>query len=333
MLVFEFSRDLQHFFPFLSSPSPSPSPSLSSLSHTHTHLSAQALRIFIKRIEEFSSMPERTQQGWIDNQIFLRLLRHSKNNIGMSHDLQLTNIHGDYLFNENTTISYYGNSQGSVIGGGYFSSSLDLQRGVLGVPGCPFALLLSRSKDFAPYHAAMKFQIWDSIDVRLYLSLMQQLWDNAESGGWLTNLVRPSSKYPNKAVLLQAALGDAQVTTLGAEFMARTLEASTIEPETRRVYGVPERRAPWKVGTADGTIEKHGGNNGFVEWKYDDAPPVPHDRDLPPTDGMDTHECPRREPKAQEQLAYFLINNEIVQTCPKGHVCESKKCPDGRSNN
>ena len=162
----------------------------------------------------------------------------------------------------------------------------------------------------------------------MYLSLMQQLWDNSESGGWLTNLVRPGSdKYPAKSVLLQAALGDAQVTTLAAELMARTLGASTVEPETRRVYGVPERKAPWRVGGVG------GGNNGFVEWKYDDVPPVPHDRDLPPTDGMDTHECPRREPRAQEQLYNFLVLNEIVQTCQEGHVCESKKCPDGRSNN
>ena len=120
---------------------------------------------------------------------------------------------------------------------------------------------------------------------------------------------------------MQAALGDAQVTTVAAEFMARSLNASTIQPQTRYVYGLQERKAPWKV---------EGRGNALVEWKYDDAPAVRRDRDLPPV-SHDTHECPRREARAQEQLYYFLVDHEIVQTCDG--ICESKKCPDGRSDN
>ena len=129
--------------------------------------------------------------------------------------------------------------------------------------------------------------------------------------------------------------------TVAGEFMARSLKASTIHPETRFVYGVPERKAPWKAGA--GTSSKSGSGrqsgrqsgskNGFVEWKYDDAPPIRRDRDVPPTDGKDTHECPRREPKAQEQLYNFLVLHQIVQTCEEGKICESKKCPSGHSNN
>ena len=311
-----------------------------------------ALRIFTKRIEEFSSIPERTQQGWIDNQLFLRMLRND--NIGMQHDPHLktngtASIPSTFLIQtENkdlsrgprtteTPISYYGNSQGSVIGGGYFASSLDLTHAVLGVPGCPFSLLLSRSKDFAPYHGAMKLQVWDSLGVRIYLSLIQQLWDSAESGGWLTNIVNPPNKwmhpkghvYPKKYTLLQAALGDAQVTTVAGEFMARTLKANTVQPETRYVYGVSERTAPWNVDAVN--VSTSG--NALVEWLYDDAPPVRRDRDLPPTDGMDTHECPRREKRAQDQIFYFLCSHQVVQTCDKGEICESKTCPSGHSKN
>ena len=335
-----------------------------------------ALRIFTKKIEEFASMPERTQQGWIDNQLFLRLLRNG--NIGMRNSTFLRTGMGDQFIAKTTPISYYGNSQGSIIGGGYFSSSLDLTHAVLGVPGTPFSLLLSRSKDFAPYHAAMKFQVWNAIDVRIYLSMLQNIWDAGESAGWLTNIIEAgkpqrketvATKYPEKFVLLQAAIGDAQVTTgeqkrvlllvvvvveflephlffcrpqtVAGEFMARSLKASTIHPETRFVYGVPERTAPWKAGA--GTSSKSGSGrqsgrqsgskNGFVEWKYDDAPPIRRDRDVPPTDGKDTHECPRREPKAQEQLYNFLVLHQIVQTCEEGKICESKKCPSGHSNN
>ena len=282
-----------------------------------------ALRIFTKRIEEFESLPSRTQQGWIDNQLLLKMFQNKQ--FGLLNNQHLkTEDDATYLLNNRTKMSYYGNSQGSVIGGGYFASSLELTHAVLGVPGAPFSLLLSRSKDFSPYHIAMKLQLWDAIDLRIYLSLMQQLWDSAESGGWLLN-IQPSpakdSKYPSKFALLQAALGDAQVTTVAAEFMARSLNASTIQPQTRYVYGLRERKAPWKV---------EGRGNALVEWKYDDAPPVRRDRDLPPV-SHDTHECPRREARAQEQLYYFLVDHEIVQTCDG--ICESKKCPDGRSDN
>ncbi len=64
------------------------------------------------------------------------------------------------------------------------------------------------------------------------------------SGGWLhfmTQLVRPGTV--RKQVLLQAALGDAQVTPLGAELMARAYSASTIYNQTRPVFGVAETRA------------------------------------------------------------------------------------------
>ena len=287
-----------------------------------------ALRIFTKRIGEFSSIPERTQQGWIDNQLFLRLVKGR-----LAEDAHLTTASGMPLLpnGKNTTVGYYGNSQGSVIGGGYFSSSLDLKRGVLGVPGAPFALILSRSKDFAPYHSAFRLQIWNAIDLRIFLSLLQLLWDASESGGWLSNVVHAERYgYPPKRVLLQAAFGDAQVTTIAAEVMARSFHANTIQPETRHIFNVPERKAPWNVVGAKGGSNS---NNAIVEYLYDDAPPVRRDRNTPPTDGMDTHECPRREKRTQRQLDQFLVHGIIMQPCEDGKICESKTCPKGNSNN
>jgi hypothetical protein len=276
-------------------------------------------------------MPERTQQGWIDNQLFLRLVKGR-----LASHADFTTASGAPVLPKgmNTTTGYYGNSQGSVIGGGYFSSSKDLRRAVLGVPGAPFALLLSRSKDFAPYHAAFRLQAWTAVDLRIFLSLMQLVWDPAESGGWLGNVVDAEKHgYPPKRVLLQAALGDAQVTTVAAELMARTFRASTIQPQTRYVFGVPERRAPWHVDEQDHVPAGVQSNNALVEYLYDDAPPVRRDRDVPPTDGKDTHECPRREARAQEQLDSFLVHGVVMQPCEGGRICESKTCPSGDSNN
>ena len=117
---------------------------------------------------------------------------------------------------------------------------------------------------------------------------------------------------------MQAALGDAQVPIVAGEFMGRTYRTNTIAPQTRPVYGMVEKIPPFEDG------------NGYVEFKYDDVPPAPI-LDIPPTDGKDTHECPRRERRGQDQIHDFFILNQIVQHC-KG-ICESKRCPRGDSRN
>ena len=70
--------------------------------------------------------------------------------------------------------------------------------------------------------------------------------------------------------------------------------------------------------------------NGFVEFKYDDVPNAPV-IDTTPTDGKDTHECPRRERRGQDQIHDFFVLDQIVQHCDG--ICESKTCPKGNSRN
>ena len=44
--------------------------------------------------------------------------------------------------------SYTGNSEGGIFGTVYMAVTQDVERGVLGVPGGPYAMLLPRSHDF-----------------------------------------------------------------------------------------------------------------------------------------------------------------------------------------
>jgi len=272
-----------------------------------------ALRMFMGRIDEFAAMPERTQQGFLNKALMIRLIR---GHLAAHVDFQIPGKSQSFVSNT-TKISYYGNSQGSVVGGGYFGSSKELSRATLGVPGCPFALVLTRSKDFAPYHMFLKFQLFNQRDARIYISIIQQLWDPGESAGWMHSTRDNNwNGYPKKHVLLQAAIGDAQVSVVSGEFMARSFKCNTIHPQYAPVYGIPERVAPFS-------------GNGFVEWKYDDVPPTPF-MDTPPLRG-DTHECPRRERRGQDQMHDFFMQEEVTQHC--AGVCESKTCPRGNSDN
>ena len=68
----------------------------------------------------------------------------------------------------------------------------------------------------------------------------------------------PLPDTPAKDVLLQVAVGDAQVTTLGAHISARMWDAPVLAPQTRPVWGV-EEAAPGYSGSA------------LVEWLYVDV--------------------------------------------------------------
>lgn len=265
-----------------------------------------AMRVFLGKASEFATVPERTMQGWVDNHCFLTLVRGA-----LARDPAM--FMGDTpLVGADTPLRYYGNSQGSVIGGGYFASSTQLSQAVLGVPGCPFALLLSRSKDFDEFDAILRLQLWSRRDLRIFITVIQQLWDPAETSGWLSN-VQPyqMGEYPAKHVLLQAGIGDGQVSTIAGQFMARSMNCSTVTPQTRPVFGVEERPANFSGEFV----------NAYVEWKFDDVPPIPFTNTPPKSD---THECPRRMLAGQKQIALFFEKGIIVQTC--NGTCHNATC-------
>lgn len=204
---------------------------------------------------------------------------------------------------------YYGNSQGGILGAAYLAWSPDITRGVLGVNGGPYSLLLTRSHDFEDFFRIFKEKFLDFRDISLFVNgLTQQVWDPVEPGGWMWDMTR-DVETP-KDVLMQVAIGDAQVTTLGAHYQARAYGASTVAPQTRPIWGIEEAAAPFS-GPA------------LVEWKYLDVPDEPL-VGLPP-DGPDTHECPRREPAAQDQLNAFLRTGVVEQFCDG--ACIQPTCP------
>jgi len=73
---------------------------------------------------------------------------------------------------------FYGISQGGILGAGYASLSGPtklIQRAALGVPGTPFALIMTRSLDFAGYDALMLLDFYNNRHVRIFLALAQMV--------------------------------------------------------------------------------------------------------------------------------------------------------------
>ena len=248
----------------------------------------------------FGFVPEGSLQGMSE---FLLGMRWMREHFRLEDALRFEGV----PVLDSTTGYYYGNSQGAIMGSAYVAMSPDVERGVLGVGGAPYSLLLNRSVDFEPFLILLKDRFYDPRDLSLYVNgLLQQRWDPAEAGGWLWDMVRDADEP--KQVLLQVALADNQVTPLGAHYQARAYGARLLEPATRDVWGLDTVAPPLVGGSA------------LVEWYYTDVPDAPVEG-LPPSE-PDPHECVRREREAQDQMAIFFATGVVEQTCDG--PCESR---------
>lgn len=261
----------------------------------------------------FVTVPERSMQGFTE---FIAAMRLATGPLLQEKALQFTA--GDntiYAPIDPTRRSYYGNSQGGILGGAYLALSPDIERGVLGVGGTPYVLLLSRSADFDSFLAILTTRYTDPRDITVLIASFQNLWDPGETAGWAWALNKePDPKVGPKQALLQVAIGDAQVTGLGAHIQARALGAATVAPQTRPLFGIEEKQ-PGFTGSA------------LVEWKYADVPDPPEEN-VPPPKATDPHECPRRELAAQQQLRDFLETGVVNQYCEgKCEGLRAETCP------
>jgi hypothetical protein len=249
-------------------------------------------------VSNFAFVPERTMQGFVESMGGLAALQ---GDLGQDPALQFPNENGDLVsVIDPETAYYYGNSQGAVLGGAYLALSPSIERGVLGVGGSPFSLLLSRSIDFTAFYLVFDAKFDDGRDVTLMLSnVMQMLWDEGESGGYHTGYATPFAGNPEKQALMHTAIGDLQVSTLGGRNQARALGAGHIAPHDT-VIGLDEVATPF-AGSA------------YQEWFYPDAAVI-HDESIPPV-GADPHECVRREARTQQQIITFLNTGEAINAC------------------
>jgi hypothetical protein len=256
--------------------------------------------MLVSEVDRFSIIPERSQQGFIEFLAAMKMMRGA-----MGHDEAMQEPNPE---NPSEPISlidpdrsyYYGNSQGAILGGAYIGLSPDIERATLGVGGAPYHMLLNRSADFSPFFLLFTTMYPDALDVQFLLALNQTVWDAGEASGYLNSVTHdPIEDTPEKDVLLQVAIGDAQVTTLGAHIMARAYGAALIEDPVRPVWGL-ETVPSGHVGSA------------LVEFDYGLHEPV---ENLPPDDEQDPHETPRRDAAGQLQMHTFFETGVIEHFC------------------
>ncbi len=266
----------------------------------------------LQEISKFPSFPDRQQQAMI-NQLFLaRLMIHPNGFIG---NAAFQDASGNPVI-DTSDVFYDGNSQGGIFGGTVMSIAQDITRGVLGVPGMNYSLLLTRSTDFTAYSAFLYPAYTNQLQRPLVLALIQMLWDRSEPNGYAHHMTTdPLPNTPQHKVLLQVAFGDHQVANVATEVEARTIGASIHSPAT-----LPGRHTD---------VDPYFGIPPIVTYPFDGSAlvifdsgsPAPPITNTAPTAGTDPHSHPRNSVIGRQQKSEFLKSGGAVIDVCGGAAC------------
>ncbi|MGH2793355.1 MAG: hypothetical protein ACRDKG_03520, partial [Actinomycetota bacterium] len=174
----------------------------------------------------FSTLADRVQQGMLNFLYIGRALIHPQG--FCAHES--FQVNGSCVI-DTSRLYYNGGSQGGIIGGSLTAVAPDFTQAHLGVPGMNYSTLLNRSIDFDVFAQIMYRAYPKPVERQLIFSLIQTLWDRAESNGYAHHMTGdPYPNTPAHRVLLTPAFGDHQVTNWATDVMARTVGASMRSP-------------------------------------------------------------------------------------------------------
>ena len=241
---------------------------------------------------------DRVHQGMAN---FMALAAASKTTL---LDLPEMQIGGQRTYDP-AEVYFYGISQGGILGGTYLALSPDVSRGVLSVGGAGFAMLMQRARPFIPFLNVIAAQYTDPLDQAKFQALSQLSLDRIDPMTYAPHLITdlyPGSP-PERRVLVQLGVGDAQVPNLGHHTMARSIGLPLLLPTPRQIPGLR-------------TVEAPTSGSALVELAFGYPEPVPGTLPIFPAEGNGAHEGVRRSASGIRQIdAFFHPNGQILHTC------------------
>jgi hypothetical protein len=261
----------------------------------------------LQDLGKFPTLTDRLQQAMLNQLYLARLMINPQ---GFVSNAAFQDGNGGPVI-DTSAVFYDGNSQGGIFGGTVVAISQDITRGVLGVPGMNYSLLLTRSTDFSAYASVLYPAYTNELQRPLVLALIQMLWDRSDPNGYAAHMTTdPLPNTPQHKVLLHQAFGDHQVANISTEVEARTIGASIHQPaiapgrnpDVVPYYGIPAIPSDPFDGSA------------LVVW--DSGADTPPTTNTAPSTGNDPHSDPRSSPVARQQKSDFLqINGSVVDVC------------------
>jgi hypothetical protein len=263
---------------------------------------------------KFPELQDLALQG-VGNQLVHQ--RMMKTSLAADDTAALYREDGDLAWDP-SRVYYTGNSQGGSVGTVVMGTSLDVERGVLGVPGSGYPILLHRSTVFGPFSDIIATAYPEDDAVARFLALLGTGWDDFDPLTFAPHIHGdPLPGTPDHAVILHVAKEDQQVHNEASFISGRTMGASLMVPAVRPVFGLPEATYPSTLGATVVEVDF-----GIPDDPTPLTPPEVYE-DMP--NGGDTHGWLRQYHPAQDQMFHFFETGEVIDVCG-GVACVS----DGR---
>lgn len=271
----------------------------------------------VAQFGRMNTLADRLQQGLLNNLFLVRLMVHPQ---GFISDANFRAGPANTPLIDTSAAYYYGISQGGILGGAVVALSQDIRRGVLGVTGMNYSLLLDRATGFDDLRPVMDAAYTNEFDRRIIFSSAQMLWDRGESNGYAWHITNdPLPNTPPHEVLMQNAFADHQVTQWAADIKARTIGASIHAPtlnadraiDKTPYFGIPAIANYPFYGSADFVWD-----TGPYDMALNKGTPAPPVENTALRLGVDPHGVPRVQPGARLQISEFLKpNGRVIDPC------------------
>jgi hypothetical protein len=261
----------------------------------------------LENLSDFPTLPDHLTQSLIDALYLGRLMSDPR---GFDADPAFRSGGGTPELQTSAPLTYYGNSEGSLMGGALTAISTTFRRAVLGVPSMDYDVLLDRSSDFAPLQGILETAYPGAANEQVIFDLLQMLWDRGETDGYAEQMTGGLPGTPSHQVLLQMAFGDHQVSNFTTVAEARTIGAAVHRPV------LAAGRFPGDLFWGIPSLEHSPSRRAATLYVWDPGVPAPPTADVPPTAGPDPHQTvPRQVPAAQRQLDWFLRTGAVLDVC------------------
>lgn len=213
-----------------------------------------------------------------------------------------------------TKVYYYGLSQGAIMGTAAMAWEPTVQKGVLGVGGANYSMLLDRSTDWPTYRTILSGAYPDPLDIVLAINLFQMRWDKVEGAGVVHTVLTGNEGNPPKQLLMQIALSDEQVPNIGSYWQARSMGIPVVGPTPVSPWGLEVMAAPLATPMSALVIMDGG------------APAAPLTNT--PAEEVDPsmHNLTRTQAATRRQIGAFFETGAIVNECAGACVCQSGAC-------
>jgi hypothetical protein len=249
-------------------------------------------------LADFNKLPwltDRLQQALVSAMVLVRTMRGK-----VARDPLLASV------TDAAHLTYYGASLGGIMGTSFMAYDPDVTRGVVHVPGGFWSTMFERSSNGREVKLIIAGPYPDLLDEQLLLALSQMQLDFSEPATIAPYVLhKPLPGVPEKQLLLQMAVGDAQVPNLATEMLARTMGVPLLGPSVAPVYAMSD---------ASGPIP-----SAFTAWDIHPAP-LPSDTNETPTRDNAAHTQIARIPALKDQIVQFLGSGQVANTC--GGPCD-----------